>query len=135
METFKLAITTGRVWKFPGDGMQRAGFVTVDAFPDFAVDAEIVFQNYAYYVGYFKQNTPLILASTFQGNLLGSAGSSVFYENVSVTLPTKVDTFKIDRTKNPVAGTLKLMAQYDFANLGYAYKVAVTAQQPPNYTA
>jgi hypothetical protein len=134
METYKLAITTGRKWVYTGDGMQRGAFVTWDVPPDFALDAEIVYQNYAYYVGYFKQNTPLILASTFQGNLLGSAGSSVFYEQVQVTLPAKVDTFKIDRSKNPVAGTLKLMAQYDFSNLGYAYKVAVTAQQPPNYT-
>lgn len=134
METFKLAIMTGRKWFFTGDGMQRASFVAVDTFPDFGLDAEIVMQNYQNYVGFFKQNLPLILGATFQGNLLGSAGSSVFYEQVQITLPAKIDSYKIDRTKVPTAGTLKLMAEYSLANLGYAYKVAVTAQQPPVYT-
>src|SRR5258707_4436213 len=133
--TYKLAIMTGRKWVFAGDGMQRPAFVTWESEPDFTLDAEIVFANYANYVSYFHQAIPLILASTFQGNLLGSIASTTYFEQVQITLPVKIDTWKIDQTKNPVAGTLKLMAQYDQQNLGYGYKVAVTAQVPPTYTA
>jgi hypothetical protein len=133
MLTYKLAITTGRKWNYAGDGMQRPSYVTWDAEPDYALDATIIFQNYANYIAYFKQNTPLILSSTFTGNLLGSISSTTYFEQVQITLPAKIDTFKVDQTKNPVEGALKLMSCYDFSNLGYAYRIAVTAQQPPTY--
>lgn len=131
---FKATITTGRKWIFTGDGLQRASFVTVDSMPDMAADATIIFQSYQYYVGYFKKNLPLILASTFQGSLLGSYSSSTYYESVKFTLPMIVDSFKVDKSKNPVSGVLKLMSQYDFSNIGAGYKVAVTTQVPPTYT-
>jgi len=134
MLDYKLTIQTGRKWNYAGDSMQRASFVTWDTEPDFMIDATLIFQNYQYYVGYFKQNTPLILGTTFQGNFLGSAGSTVYYEQIQITTPCKIDTFKPDRSKNPVQGILKLMSQYDAQNLGYAYKVAITCQQPPVYT-
>lgn len=132
--TFKLQIMTGRKWKHAGDGQQRPSFVTWDSEPDWALDAEIVYPNYQNYVNYFKSNTPLIMATTFQGNFLGNISSTNYYEQVQITLPAKIDTFKVDQTKNPVTGTLKLMSEYSLANLGYAYKVAVTAQQAPTYT-
>jgi hypothetical protein len=133
-ETFKLALATGRKFFFSGDGLQRASNATWESEPDFALDATIVFQNYQYYVNYFKQNTPLIFAATFQGNLLGSSGSTTYYEQWQWTLPCKVDTFKRDMSKSPVEGVLKLLSEYNFSNLGYAYKLAVTAQIPPTYT-
>lgn len=135
MLTYKFGITTGRKWVFAGDGMQRASFVTWDTEPDFTIDTTIIYQNYQNYVTLFKPNTPLILSTQFQGTLLGSSGSTVYYETVQVILPCKIDTFKIDQAKNPVEGALKIMSQYDPFNLGYAYKVLVTAQQPPTYTA
>lgn len=135
MLTYKFNLTTGRKWVFAGDGMQRASFVTWDTAPDYTVDATIVYVNYQNYTNYFKSNTSLILSTQFQGTLLGSSGSTVYYENVQIIQPCKVDTFKIDQTKSPVAGTLKLMSQYDPTNLGYAYKFLITAQVPPVYTA
>lgn len=134
MLTYKLALMTGRKWIYSGDGQQRPSFVTVESEPDWSLDAEIVYPNYQNYINYFKPNVPLILSTTFQGSLLGTISSTVYYEQVQITLPAKIDTFKVDQTKNPVAGTLKLISQYDFSNLGYAYKVAVTCQQPPVYT-
>ena len=133
LETFKAMITTGRKWVFVGDGMQRANFVTYATEHDFSADATIVLQNYQNYINYFKPNVPLIFGASFQGNLLGSIGSTVYYETIQFTFPCKIDTFKPDFAKNPVEGVLKLMSSYDFANLGYAYKVAWTAQVPPTY--
>ncbi|MBA2285839.1 MAG: hypothetical protein H0W02_10170 [Ktedonobacteraceae bacterium] len=134
MLTFKLAITTGRKWFYPGDGFQRPTFVTWDTEPDWTLDAEIVYQNYQNYINYFKPNVALILATTFQGNWLGTIAITNYYESVNITLPAKVDTFKVDQTTNPVKGKLKLISQYDPTNLNYAYKVTVTAQVPPTYT-
>ncbi len=134
MLSYKLAITTGRKWNYAGDGQQRPSFVTWDAEHDWALDASIVYTNYQNYVNYFKPNMPLILATTFQGTFLGNISSTNYYEQIQITLPSKIDTFKIDQTKNPVTGALKLMANYDFNNLGYYYKIAVTCQQPPVYT-
>jgi hypothetical protein len=133
MLDFKLAITTGRKWMYAGDGQQRPSFVTWDSEPDWAVDITLVYTNYQNYINYFKPNTPLIFTAQFQGNWLGNVSNTNYYENVTITLPCKVDTFKVDQTKNPVSGTLKLISQYDSTNLGYAYKVVVQAQQPPTY--
>lgn len=133
MLTYKLTLTTGRKWNYAGDGQQRPAYVTWDAEPDWALDASIIYQNYQLYVNYFKPNTSLILASTFQGTWLGNIAGTNYYESVGITLPAKIDSFKADKTKNPVEGTLKLMSCYDLQNLGYAYKVSVTAQQPPTY--
>lgn len=135
MLDFKFDIMTGRKWMYAGDGQQRPSFVTWDSEPDWAVDATIIYQNYQNYINYFKPNTALILTAQFQGNWLGNVSNTNYYENVTITLPCKIDTFKVDQTKNPVAGALKLIAQYDSTNLGFAYKVVVQAQQPPTYTA
>src|SRR6266581_221604 len=134
METFKLAIMTGRKWKFSGDGMQRASYVTWETQPDFTADATILLPNYQNYVNYFKPNLPMIFGAQFQGNLLGSNGSTVYYENIQWTLPVKIESFKADHSKNPTEGVLKLMAEYSTSYLGYAYKCAWTCQVPPTYT-
>lgn len=134
MLTYKLALTTGRKWMYAGDGQQRPAYVTWDAEPDWALDTEIIYPNYQNYVNYFKPNVPLILGTTFQGTYLGTISSTNYYEQVQITLPGKIDQFKPDATKNPVEGTLKIMSCYDFNNLGYYYKISVTAQQPPVYT-
>ena len=134
IETFKLQLITGRKPFYSSDTLQRWSNVTWDSEPDFALDATHVLQNYANYVNYFKPNSPLILGVTFQGNMLGNIGGTTYYEQWQWTLPAKVDTYKPDMTHNPVDGILKLMASYDFSNLGYGYKLAVTAQQPPTYT-
>lgn len=133
--SFKMSIMTGRKWMYAGDGQQRPAYITWDSEPDWSVDAEIIYTNYQNYVNYFKPNTSLILAATFQGNLLGMISSTVYYEQVQFTLPCKIDTFHVDGTANPVKGKLKLISEYSISNLSYAYKVAVTAQQPPVYTA
>jgi hypothetical protein len=133
--TSKFGIMTGRKWNYAGDGQQRPAYVTWDSEPDWTLDAELIYQNYQNYVNYFKPNTSLILSTTFQGNWLGNVSSTNYYEQVQITLPAKIDTFKPDPTKNPVQANMKLIAQYDSANLGYAYKVAVTAQIAPTYTA
>lgn len=131
--TCKITVTTGRKWVFAGDGQQRAAFLTWDVEPDITADVTMIFQNYANYVGYFKQNLPLILGTMFQGKLLGSNGGTVFYENVKWTIPLKIDTDKPDMSKNPVEIALKLMPEYNFANLGYAFRAVVTAAVPPTY--
>lgn len=133
MLTYKFNLTTGRKWIFNGDGLQRAGFVTWDDSPEYGIETEMVYNNYQLYVNYFRPNTALILASTFQGNLLGSYSSTTYYESVKITAPMVVDSYKVDQSKNPVTGNLKLMSQYDFSN-GYAFKIAVACQQPPTYT-
>lgn len=133
MLDFKFMVTTGRKWIYSGDGQQRPSFVTWDVEPDWSVDATIVYQNYQNYTTFFKPNTSLILTAQFQGTWLGNISNTNYYESISFTLPAKIDTFKIDQTKNPVSGVLKLISQYDFTNLGYAYSVSVQAQQPPVY--
>lgn len=133
--TCKIALITGRKYYHSGDGMQRASYVTWEAEPDLSADGTMIFQNYQNYVQFFKQNQALILSANFQGKLLGSIGTSTYYEGVQWTLPVKFDTDKIDPGKNPVELAFKLMAEYSLANLGYAFKVAVTSQTPPTYTA
>lgn len=134
MLAYKLAVVTGRKWMYAGDGQQRPTYVTWDAEPDFSVDVTIIYPNYQNYINYFKPNAPLILATTFQGNLLGTISSTTYYESVAITLPCKVDTFKADASGNPVQGKLKIMSEYSITNLGYYYKIAVTTQTPPTYT-
>lgn len=131
---FKVQIQTGRKPYYSGDTMQRWSNITVDKEPDVALDATIVFQNYQYYLQYFKPNIALILGAIFQGSLLGSIAGTTYYEQIAWTLPAKIDTFKPESSKNPVSGTLKLLTEYNFSNLGYAYKLAWTAQVPPTYT-
>src|SRR5579883_2115647 len=133
LRTLKVAIQNGRKSFYSGDTMQRWSNVTWDKEPDIALDATVVFQNYQYYVNYFKPNTALILGASFQGSFLGSISSTVYYESIAWTLPAKIDTYKSDMSKNPVEGVLKLMPEYNFSNLGYAYKLAWTCQVPPTY--
>ncbi len=132
--TFKLNIMTGRKWIYSGDGQQRPSFVTWDSEPDFTIDAEIVDIGYANYLTYFKPNVPLILGASMQGTWLGNISNTNYYEQVQVIAPVKADSWKFDQTKNPVSGTVKLMANYDFQNLGYGYKLICIAQVPPTYT-
>lgn len=131
--TLKIGITTGRKWVPAGDGQQRPAFVTWDAEPDFTVDGTMLVQNYQYYNQLFKPNAKFALGATFQGNLLGKDASNTYYENVQWTLPIKIDTLHPDYSKNPVEFAFKEMSEYDFVQLGYYYKVAVTCQQPPTY--
>lgn len=132
--TLKVGITTGRKWVFAGDGFQRATFVTWDSAPDFTVDGTAIVQNYQYINQLFKPNAKLVLGATFQGAFLGKDASNIYYENVQWTLPVKIDTDHVDYSKNPVEFAFKEISEYDF-RLGYAYKVAVTTQVPPTYTA
>jgi hypothetical protein len=134
MLDYKLMLTTGRKWMYAGDGFQRPTYVTWDAEPDWSLDATIIYPNYQNYINYFKTNAALILAANFQGNWLGMISTTNYYEGVAITLPARVDSFKVDQTKSPVSGTLKLMSCYDFSNLGFAYRIACTTQQPPVYT-
>lgn len=131
--TFKLGLLTGLKWMFAGSGMQRADYVTRDSEPDFSIDATGIFQNYANYVGYFKQNLPIILGAKFQGNLLGSIGGTPYFEAVQWTLPCRLDTTKVDPSKNAVEVAFKTLSEYSFTTLGAAFKCAVTCQQPPVY--
>jgi len=131
---YKLGIMTGRKWMYAGDSLQRPAYITWDTPPDYTIDATIIDINYQNYINYFKPNVPLILSASFQGTYLGAISSTVYYEQVQIIAPCKVDTWKVDQTKNPVQGTLKIMAQYDQSNLGYGYKVIVIAQVPPTYT-
>lgn len=133
--TFKVGITNGRKYIYSGDGFQRPTFATWDAEPDFSVDATMVFQNYQYYEQYFKTNNKFALGATFQGNFLGSISTTTYYESIQWTLPVKIDTLKVDDSKNPVEATIKVISEYDFVSLGFAYRVGVTCQVPPTYTA
>lgn len=130
---FKLNVITGRKWMYAGDGQQRPAYVTWDAEHDYTIDATIIDIGYANYNTYFKPNMPLILGAQFQGTWLGNISNTNYYEQVQVVAPVKVDTWKFDKSKSPVSGTLKIMANYDFQNLGYGYKYVVIAQQPPVY--
>lgn len=133
MLDFKFMIATGRKWMYAGDGQQRPSYVTWDTEPDWQGDITLIYQNYQNYINYYKPNTPLIFTAQFQGNLLGAVSGTSYYENVTITLPCKVDTWKTEATKNPVSGTLKLISQYDPTNLGAAYTVSINAQQAPTY--
>lgn len=126
--TYKFGITTGRKWEYAGDGQQRPAYVTWDGAPDYSVDAEIISINYSNYARFFKPNTTVLLVAAFQGNWLGAN----FYEGVTITTPCKVDSWKIDQTKTPVSGSIKVISEYSFSN-GYAYKVSVVSQTPPTY--
>lgn len=132
--TYKFNYMTGRKWNYAGDSQQRPAYVTWDSAPDFTVDAEIIDIGYANYNTYFKPNVPMILGTTFQGAFLGNISNTSYFEQVQIITPVKVDTWKQDQTKNPVQGSLKLMASYDFANLGYGFKVIWICQQPPVFT-
>lgn len=130
---FKVGITTGRKYYYTGDGFQRPSFITVESEPDFTVDATMIFQNYQYYEQYFKTNSKFALGTTFQGNLLGSASGTTYYENIQFILPVRIDSMKVDYSKNPVEATIKVISEYDFVSLGYAYRMSVTTQTPPTY--
>lgn len=133
--TLKVAIATGQKWVFAGSGQQRGDFVTWTAAPDFTIDGTAVLQNYKYYEQFFVPNAKLALGAQFQGDLLGSDNSNTYFENVKWTFPVRFDTDHADYSKNPVEVAFKGMSEYDFVTLGYYYKVAVTAQIAPTYTA
>lgn len=135
MLDYKFSYMTGRVWKYAGDAQQRPAYVTWDAAPEFGVDATIIYNSYANYVTYFKQNTALLLTAQFQGTWLGNISSTNYYEQVQIVAPAKIDSFHRDPTQNPVQGVLKIIPQYDFTNLSAAVVVTVIAQVPPTYTA
>lgn len=132
--TFKAQITTGRKPFYSGDGQQRWSNVTTDSEPDVALDATMVFSDYSKYVNYFKPNTAMLFGAVFQGAWLGSVSGSPVYENWTFTFPARVDSYKVDYSKSPVEGTLKLMSEYSFLQ-GYAYTLSITSQNNPNYTA
>lgn len=133
MLTFKVSVSTGRKWDYAGDTMQRGSFVKTDSFPKLGVDSTMIFQNYAHIVNYFKQNKALILGANFRGALLGSYGSSTYFEGVQWTIPAKMDTLHVDQAKNDVEVVIKHQGEYSLSNLGFAYRVAVTCQVPPTY--
>jgi hypothetical protein len=134
LTSFKFGFTTGRKYVYAGDGMQRPSFVTWDSEPDISLDGTMIFQNYANYINFFKQNQALILGANFQGNLLGSISGTPYYEGMQWIVPAKIDTAKADASKNPVELPLKFLSEYSFANLGYAFKVSCISQTPPTYT-
>jgi len=133
LTAFKLHLSTGQKFYYVGDGMQRPSDVTRTAEPDWTLDATLIFQSYQYYLNYFKPNQKIALQAAFQGALLGSIGSTTYYENWTWTLPGKINTWKPDMSKNPVEVVANIMSEYDFG-LGYAYKLAITCQVPPTYT-
>ena len=135
MLDYKFALSTGRKWNYAGDGQQRPAYVTWDSVPKFAVDATIIWQNYQNYINYFKPNTALILTTQFQGTWLGNLSSTNYWEQVTITAPCKIDTYKRDTSKNPLQGVLKIIPQYDFTNLAASYIVTIVSQTPPTYTA
>jgi hypothetical protein len=134
MLTFKADITTGRKSYYTGDGFQRWNNVTFDSAPDYSITATVLLQNYQNYINLFKQNIACIFGAMFTGALLGSIGTNTYYENWTFTFPGKIDTDKNDYSKNPVEGAIKVMSEYNF-NLGYAFKLSITTQTPPTYTA
>lgn len=129
----KFSIMTGRKWMYAGDGQQRPAFVTWATAPDWTADVTIIYPNFQNLINFFKPNTPLILTAQFTGTWLGNISNVNFYEQLQITLPTKLDSFKIDQGKSPVGGVLKLQAQYDAQNLGLAYKISTVAQISPGY--
>ena len=131
---FKVVINTGLKAYFVGDGMQRWNNMTYGGEPSCDLEATLVYQNYQYYESYFKQNSKFVLGVTFQGTLLGSIGASTYFENIQFTFPARIDTLQIDKSKDPIEASLKIYNEYDFASLGYAFKMAMTAQIPPTYT-
>ena len=131
--TFKLQLMTGQKPFYVGDGMQRWSNVTRTTEPDWQLDVSMVLQNYKNTLNFFKPNAKLVYQATFEGSLLGSIGSSTYYENWQFTLPGRIDTWHVDPAKNPVEAVAKILPEYDFT-LGYGYRLAVTAQIPPTYT-
>lgn len=132
---FKFGWTTGRKWMHSGDGQQRPAFVTWDSEPDFSADATIVLTNYANYVNYFKPNAPMILSTTFTGTWLANNAGTNVYESVSIIMPVRVDTEKLDQAANPVKGVIKFISCYDFTNLGYGARIQIQSATPPTYLA
>jgi hypothetical protein len=134
-EDFKLQVMTGRKSFYSGDGQQRWSNVTWDSEPDFSVDATVILSNYQNYANFFKPNQSLILGVSFQGTFLGNNNGTNVYESVTFTLPVKADVWKNDMSKNPVQATIKFMAEYSLANLGYYYRCSWVSATPPVYTA
>jgi hypothetical protein len=131
--TAKITHTTGRKWKYAGDGQQRGAFVTWDSEPDLEIEATLIAPSYQYINTYFKPNVPVLCGLLLQGNLLGATGGTVYYESIAYTVPFVFDTFKTDPSKNPVEFAVKSLSRYDFANLGAAYSIAWIAPVPPTY--
>jgi hypothetical protein len=130
---FKIGIMTGLKSYYVGDGMQRWSNLTYGAEPSLSMEADIVYSSYQKAYQYFKPNQKFVLGVQFQGALLGSIGSNTYFETVKFTLPVKIDTFKPDRSKDPVEANIKLLDEYDFG-LGYGFIMSMTAQVPPTYT-
>src|SRR5579863_4536461 len=112
--------------------MQRWSDVTRD-WPDFVAEGTMVTQHIQDYLQLFKPNQQFSLGVEFVGTWLGSLGSTVYYENWQFTFPVKIDTLKVDSSKNPVESAFKSLSSYDFTN-SYAYKLAATVASPPVYT-
>jgi hypothetical protein len=127
-----LQLSTGQKPFYIADAMQRWSDVTRTTEPDYALDVTLVFQNYQLYLNLFKVNQKVAIQAVFQGSLLGSIGTTTYYESWTWNLPGKIDTWKVDMSKNPVEVTAKIMSEYDFG-LGYAYQLAIIAQVPPTY--
>jgi len=114
--------------------MQRWSNITYGGEPDVTLDCTMVYQNWGYYEQYFKQNNKFALGVRFQGSFLGSLGATSYFETIQFVFPVRIDSLKVDNSKDPVEATLKLMNEYDFLSLGYAFQMSMTAQIPPTYT-
>jgi hypothetical protein len=132
--SLKIAISTGLKGFYSGDGMQRWSAMTYGGEPSVDLDAVAIYQNYGNYRTFFEQNNKFALGVQFQGTLLGSYGSSTYYEGIKFTFPVKVESAKSDRGKDPVEVTYKYITEYSLTELGYAFQMSMTSQIPPTYT-
>lgn len=128
----KIMLGTGLKGFYVGDGMQRWSSLTYGGEPDVTLDATIIYSNYQKHMQFFAPNNKFTLGVLFQGALLGSIGSSTYFEGIKFTLPVKIDSFKPDRGKDPVEAVLKLWTEYEFS-LGFLFQMSMTAQIPPTY--
>lgn len=129
----KIGLNTGLKAFFVGDGMQRWSDTTYGGEPHVDLEATLVYQNYKLYEQYFKPNNKFVLGVTFNGTLLGSISPTTYFENVQFTFPVRIDTLQVNRGKDPVEVSMKFFTEYAF-DLGYAFRMSMTAQVPPTYT-
>lgn len=96
-------------------------------------EADVDFTNQNEYEN-FRQFVKRLFVFKFQesNRFLGSSSSTPVYKYWQFTLPAKYEMFDLDRSKEKVTAKMTGIVEYA-ESLGYAAKLDIVNQQPPNY--
>jgi len=130
--TCKIKVATGQKPVYTATNSQLFNRVYVEGkSTDLTIDATVDFTDSVQYE-LFRQNVKQLVGIKFQSPYYIGNSSGPLFKYWQFTLPLKYEMFDLDRSKEKVEAKIAGIAEYE-PSLGYAAKLEILNQIPPNY--